>query len=191
MSLSYSLPTIKISSRWPKQSRNYMLPMEQGYLLTMLDNIKPKRMIEFGVNEGLTASAILEWIKSIEYYLGVDVPFGHKMPLPGQQSEVPQEAGHLVESDARFELFLREGYDDTPIIEKGPFDVAFIDGDHSRNGVVRDIELSQKILVPNGWIFWHDYNNKTVEVSAVLEELQQGGRGIINIEGTMLAYEQL
>lgn len=186
------LPTIKINPRWPRQSRNYMLPWEEATLLTFLDSIKPKRMIEFGINEGITASAVLKWIESIEYYLGIDVPFDHIMPLAGQQSEVPKEAGCLVNGDPRVEVFLRTGNgSDNSIIAKAPFDVAFIDGDHSRDGVLRDIDVAEKVLRPNGWIFWHDYNNNTVEVTAVLEELQQGGRNIIHIDGTMLAYEQL
>ncbi len=187
------LPTVVIESRWPKQNRDYMLPWEQPILLTILDRIKPRRMVEFGVQEGRTASAILEWIRSIDYYLGIDVPFDHVMPIAGQQPEVPREAGCRVKGDPRFELILRTNgsFEDSIIAEKGPFDVAFIDGDHSRAGVLRDYELSKRILRPNGWIFWHDYGNGTVEVTGVLEELQQGGRNIVNIEKTMLAFEQL
>lgn len=192
MSLHYCLPTMKISSRWPREHREYMLPMEQGTLLTMLDSIRPHRMIEFGVNEGRTASAVLKWIDSIEYYLGIDVPFGHKMPISGQQSEVPKEPAHMV-NDVRFELMLRhtDGFDDSTIELRKPFDVAFIDGDHSREGMMKDYELSLKIMPPGSWIFWHDYNNKTVDVTEPLEDLHRSGHNIIHIEGTMLAYEQI
>lgn len=186
------LPTIRYESRYPKMKRTYMQPWEQGTLLTLLERIEPKRMVEFGVQEGRTASAVLEWIKIIQYYLGVDVPPDHIMPLPGQQPEVPKEAGHMVKSDSRFELLIRtDSSSDHAIIQKGPFDVAFIDGDHSRAGVLRDYDVACKCLRPNGWVFWHDYANNTVEVTDVLDELHMNGHNIVHIDGTMLAYEQL
>ena len=193
--LAYGLPTIRVDSRYPKEQREYMGPWEQGILLTMLERIQPKRMIEFGVQEGRTAAAILKWIETIEYYLGIDVPFETVMPIRGQQSEVPREPGCRVKKgDPRFEVLLRGGYsgfEDSVIASKGPFDVAFIDGDHSRNGVQNDYNLACRILRPNGWVFWHDYGNNTVEVTGVLDEMCQAGHNIVHIEGTMLAYEQL
>jgi len=188
------LPQIKMESRWPRNQRMYMLPWEEGLLLTMLDNIKPKRMIEFGVQEGRTAHAVLKWIDSVERYVGVDVPPDTVLPLSGQQPEVPKEAGHMVKTDPRFELILRQSSSilgDSLIISRGPYDVAFIDGDHSYDGVSRDFYLAKQIVPLGGWIFFHDYSNGTVEVTKFLDELHQGGMKIINIAGTMLAYTQL
>lgn len=189
------LPTVRINSRWPKMLRNYMLPWESGILLTQLDSIRPKRMIEFGINEGFTASSILKWIDSIEFYVGVDVPFTHRMPLVGQQGEVPKEPGHLVKTDPRFELILRHSDSiedaDTLIASKAPFDVAFIDGDHSYAAVMQDQELACRIIPPGGWIFYHDYTNGTVEVTRALDDLHRNGRGLVHIQDTMLAFEQL
>jgi predicted O-methyltransferase YrrM len=186
------LPSIKMESRWPKVSCKYMMPWEQGLLLTMLHSIRPKRMIEMGVNEGVTAQAVLKWIDSIEYYVGIDVPFDHVMPLAGQQSEVPAEPGHLVKGDPRFRLVIRRtGFENGDIVRQAPFDVAFIDGDHSYAGVLADIDLALKIVPPGGWIFYHDYRNGTVEVTRALDERRASGINLISIEGSMLAYEQL
>ncbi len=188
------LSVVAARNNWPNlPSRYYMMDGELGFLLTMLDDIKPKRMIELGVNEGITARAVLDHIKSIEYYLGVDVPFNHVMPLPGQQPEVPQEPGRLVKDDRRFELLLRyNGAFDSLIVACDRFDVAFIDGDHSYKGVMDDYELARKVVLqPGGWIFFHDYNNPTVEVTRALDDLHLGGRNIVNAEGTWMAYEQV
>ena len=189
----FPLPTIKMESRWPKMRRMYMLPWEMGLLLTMLDSIRPKRMLELGVNEGRTAAEILKWIDSIEYYLGVDVPSDYIMPNPaqGQQAEVPQQAAHLV-SDKRFELLLRTtGLENTIIADRGPFDAVWIDGDHSYDGVNHDIGLSLRVVKPGGWLFYHDYNNGTVDVTRALNERRETGVNLVNIEGTMIAYEQI
>ena len=166
---------------------------ELGFVLTLLDRIQPKRMIEFGVNQGITARAILDNIESIEYYLGIDVPFEHKMPIPEQQSEVPGEPGHLVKTDPRFDLFLRfNGMPDKSVIDYESFDAAFIDGDHSYAGVLIDYRLAKLMVRKGGLILFHDYTNQTVDVTKALEDLHQNeNRNFINIYGTMLVYEQL
>src|SRR5262245_20313846 len=111
------LPTVRIESRYPLERRPYLLPWEQGLLLTFIERLEPKRMIGFGVQEGRTAKAILRWIESIEYYLGVDVPPNATLPLSSQQPEVPQEAGHMAKADPRFQLILRHSeWDDFDII---------------------------------------------------------------------------
>ncbi|MFW5713454.1 MAG: class I SAM-dependent methyltransferase [Brevefilum sp.] len=42
----------------------------------------------------------------------------------------------------------------------GPFDLFFIDGDHSREGVAQDTTLAQAVLSEKGTICWHDANPK-------------------------------
>jgi predicted O-methyltransferase YrrM len=44
--------------------------------------------------------------------------------------------------------------------EHGRFDLVFIDGDHSREGVRQDTELARRIAKPSGIIAWHDANPK-------------------------------
>jgi len=188
-----ALPIAILQNDWPDlPSRNYMCDGELGFLLTMLDQRQPKRMVEFGVNQGITARAVLNNIESIEYYLGVDVPFEHKMQISGQQSEVPSKPGHLVDTDPRFDLFIRfNGMPDQVIVGE-LFDVAFIDGDHSYAGVITDYRMARRMVRKGGLILFHDYNNRSVDVTKALEDLHQNeNRNLFNINGTMLVYEQL
>jgi len=188
------LPIVPTRNEWSHlPARDYMQVSEIGFILTVLDTVDPKRMIEFGVNQGNTARTILDNIESVEYYLGVDVPSDYVTPIVTQRMEVPKEPAHLVRDDPRFELFLRySGHSDNEIVSKKPFDVAFIDGDHSYRGVIVDYRLSRWIVRKGGWIFFHDYNNYSVEVTQVLEDLQQNeNRKLFHVNGTWLAYEQL
>ena len=54
----------------------------------------------------------------------------------------------------------------------GFFDLVFIDGDHSRDGVRKDTEFAKKILHKDGIICWHDANpkRKYLDVRLFLEE---------------------
>jgi predicted O-methyltransferase YrrM len=56
--------------------------------------------------------------------------------------------------------------------EHGHFDLVFIDGDHSREGVSQDTELAKKVITESGVICWHDANPKTryIDVRRFLEE---------------------
>jgi len=56
------------------------------------------------------------------------------------------------------------------------FDLIFIDGDHSREAVERDIELSLSLLRPGGLLVFHDYHNPTDPgVTAAVDELLYDG----------------
>jgi predicted O-methyltransferase YrrM len=45
----------------------------------------------------------------------------------------------------------------------GPFDFALIDGDHTCEGVMRDFEGVLEVLAPEGWMLFHDANNREVQ----------------------------
>lgn len=164
-------------------ARKYMQPGEQDILLALVRRVRPKVMIEIGVNEGLTAKAVLENIRTIERYIGIDVDEAYKFEIPTQQSERPNEPGILVRDDPRFELRLRGAPLPTSC------DVAFIDGDHGKRAVWKDSIWAAKVVRPGGLIIFHDYGNPTVEVTDVLNALYEAGRDICHVENTWLAFE--
>lgn len=163
-----------------------MMRGEQEVLLALVNSVQPRRMIEIGVNEGLTAQAVLLAIESIERYVGIDVGPDYKFEIPAQQIERPAIPGRLVKHDPRFELVFRE----QGVIDlQQPYDVVFIDGDHGRYAVLQDSVLAEHLVAPGGIIIWHDYGNATVQVTEVLDKLHASGRDIRNVEGTWLAFE--
>jgi len=56
--------------------------------------------------------------------------------------------------------------------EHGHFDLVFVDGDHSREGVSQDTELVKKVITESGVICWHDANPKPkyIAIRRFLEE---------------------
>jgi predicted O-methyltransferase YrrM len=185
-----TLPVVQIDPKWCEWNshtvRMYMLEGELEQLLALVNSIQPFSMIEFGVNVGLTAIAVLTNFPDIDRYVGVDVEFDHKLEIPAQQYEVPKNPGFFVKDNARFELILRNE-DDSNIT--GLFDVAFIDGDHGKHAVLKDYLLAKRLVREGGLIVFHDYTNPTVEVTEVLDELHRQGTDLKHVEGTWLAYE--
>jgi predicted O-methyltransferase YrrM len=165
-------------------ARKYMHAGEQDVLLALIAPIEPKTMVEIGVNEGLTAMAVLREIPSIEHYIGIDVDAAYRFEIPAQQVERTDQPGRLVSGDPRFELRFRGAEMPTSC------DVMFIDGDHGKNAVLADSLWATEIVAPGGLIIWHDYGNPTVEVTEVLNKLDTHGREMHHVEGTWLVFEQ-
>jgi len=165
-------------------TRKYMQPGEQDVLLALVASIKPRVFVEVGVNEGLTAQAVLCDCWSIEKYIGIDIDAAYQFEIPAQRSERPVEPGLLVKHDPRFELVLRGN----PMPSEA--DVVFIDGDHGKKSVLTDSIWATAIVNRGGLIIWHDYGNPTVEVTQVLNKLDTHERELVHVEGTWLVFEQ-
>jgi len=196
-----TLPQIEIKPdpiNWDGLPKRYMNPFELETLCHLIREHKPKVVIEFGINSGRTAKAILRESPGIKKYVGVDVPFGYVTEKNVQRKEVPVYAGHLVEGDTRVEVIIRtNGTHDLMASDLPEADVVFIDGDHSRFGVEHDTALAYGVVRKGGLVLWHDYNDvkdkKTggpaVDVKAVLDDLSANGHDIKHIKNTWIAYE--
>jgi predicted O-methyltransferase YrrM len=174
------------------QPRRYLRTGELETLLSLAYSVAPLAMLEFGVNEGLTARAALAVLPTLQSYQGIDVPRGYKTEREVQRGEVPVNPGHLVH-DERFELIVKpNGSLDLTAADLKPCDVAFIDGDHGRRAVTHDTALARALVRPGGMIIWHDYNFlDTVDVTAVLHEFAAAGADIKNVADTWLAFERV
>jgi predicted O-methyltransferase YrrM len=166
----------------------YLGAHQTGILVALALNLNARTCIEFGTNRGLTAQAILKKVKTLERYIGVDVPADHKPVLRQQDTEIPESAGINAVFDKRFELIIRSNGtldlapQDFPIAE-----MVFIDGDHSFDVVTHDSHLAKSIVCTGGVITWHDYLNPEVEVTKALDTLYGLGWPIRHIVHTWLA----
>lgn len=189
-----TLPKVKIEPTvidWLGLDRRYMNPNELEILCTLIGSVSPLTVVEFGINTGRTAKALLREIYTIQSYIGIDVLPGYTTDKKVQRNEVPPKAGALVQDDERVRLIVTtNGSHDLMSIP--PCDAVFIDGDHGRFGVEHDSELAFMATRPGGIIIWHDYHDLgTVDVRDVLHELRDKGRDIVSVEGTWLAFERV
>jgi len=161
-------------------------------LIALIRSVNPRHVIEFGVNVGRTAKAIMANVPGIEAYTGIDVPLSYVPILPLQRDNAVPNPGEMVLDDPRFKLIVstRGSLDLTPD-DLEPCDAAFIDGDHGREAVLHDTMLARTLVRPGGIIIWHDYNDEPVEVKPVLDEMHLAGcEGIYRDENSWLAYER-
>ena len=188
------LPKITISPRpinWEGLEHRYMNPNELEALCELLRSVNPKIVVEFGINTGRTAKAILREVEGIEKYIGVDVLPGYVTDKKVQRKEVPSHAGVCVKGDKRVELIVTKrgslGLKTIPYC-----DAVFIDGDHGRKGVENDSRLAYDAVRSGGIVVWHDYHDLgTVDVRDVLHDLSAAGHQITHVEGTWLAFERV
>jgi predicted O-methyltransferase YrrM len=179
---------------WTGLSRRFMNPNELETLVALLRSVDNLRcMIEFGVNEGRTAKAILREIPGIKSYFGVDVVADYIPSKAVQRNEVPAQPGHMAAGDGRFSLIVRpRGSLDLTARELPVAGAVFIDGDHGREAVMHDTALARSIVRPGGIIIWHDYHNLgTVDVRDVLDEFHDGGMLLSHVENTWLAFHRV
>jgi predicted O-methyltransferase YrrM len=165
----------------------YLNWRETELLIGLANIVRPRVLIEFGVNEGVTARRVLDNVPTLERYIGIDVPQDYVTPLQCQRAEVPEDAGVYAASDPRFWLLTVVAPLTADQLE--PCDCAFIDGDHSAIGVLRDSELARELVRPGGMIVWHDHGNHAAEVTQVLEALAEDrGWPIKAIANSWLAF---
>lgn len=166
---------------------SYLGDHETAVVIDLIASVAPHIVLEFGVNLGKTAQAILDAIPTIQLYIGIDLPPGLLPRLACQASEVPISVGQFAAHDPRFQVLLA----DSSTLETGSIelvDAIFIDGDHSAAGVEHDSRLALALLRPGGIVVWHDYGNTAVEVTEVLDKLAAEGWPICHFPNTWLAY---
>lgn len=186
-------PEIAVSVKPGPTPDRFMRPGEIETILALIGSVSPRVVVEFGVNAGRTARALLKAVPSIQKYIGIDVPPGFLTALPSQRGEVEQMPGYLVAGDPRFELLLLpHGSRDLAPGDLPACDAVFIDGDHSRVGVLHDTQVAKASLRPGGIIVWHDDNDApVVEVRAALDEMHAYGEATAtHVAGTWLAFER-
>lgn len=175
-----------------KAQKGLILNEDLEVLLTLWRLIQPRTAIEFGINSGNTAKALLKESLRLERYIGIDVPPDFITTLPQQQGEVIKDVGTAVKGDNRVDIRILSNGSRSLRKEDLPLaDFIFIDGDHSLEGVLYDSLLAKQIIRPGGVICWHDFKS-VHDVSKVLTFLSyKQGWNIKHVEGSILCYEMI
>jgi len=172
-----TVDAFKAAFGWAEASvpdKKYGSDLDRNVIQTLAVWRKPESVVEIGINEGRQAELILKALPCVKEYVGVDVPADAKTPLPGQQSEVPAQPGHMVRDD-RLKVIVRPrgAYDCKPD-ELPAADFWYIDGDHSAAAVEHDTLQAFLRAKPGAVIVWHDFWNpydRKIGVAEVLTRL--------------------
>ena len=129
-------------------------------LLEIVDERRPRTVVEIGTFAGGTLSLLARCAASDAIVVSIDLPGGQ---YGGGYAE---SRAHLyrsfAERDQRIELVRADSHRlETRdrvrwLLDSRPIDLLFIDGDHALEGVRRDLELYGPLLADDGLVAFHD-----------------------------------
>jgi predicted O-methyltransferase YrrM len=141
-------------------------------------DLQPRRIFEIGTYLGTTSNFLLELLPGVEMVSIAYVRTGFRLfsRWYNNSSLKVKEVGCRVTpaNRSRFQQLLGDSHQLVAgdLLKRfGPFDLVFIDGDHTHRGVSLDTALALQIIAPNGGICWHDANpiDKYADVRRFLE----------------------
>lgn len=131
---------------------------EFGNLWEFIETREPRRLLEIG---SLFGGTLWYWsqLPSLEQLVAVDLPSDWDEVAHEVRAGRPQWSewmGHLDFHDFQADSHLDRTVERVIEVLTGQFDVAFIDGDHSAEGVWRDFDLWSPLVRPGGVVAFHD-----------------------------------
>jgi len=129
-------------------------------LLKILDNVKPKTVLEIGTAKGGTLFLFARVADSTAKIISIDLPGGSfgggypkwKIPLYLSFANEDQEI-HLIRANSHDDRTLKEV---KRILDDDKVDFLFIDGDHTYEGVKKDFKMYSSLVRKGGIIAFHD-----------------------------------
>jgi predicted O-methyltransferase YrrM len=157
-----------------KEMRRAMQP----YVLMiyeMVYEMKPKKILEIGCRQGQSTRTMLSALKELDsgilHTVSVDLPnAGERIPdeLKGYWNPVGGNSHH--EDTKKWAQTIAD--------EDGKFDILFIDGDHSYEGVKEDFMSYAPLVKPKGLILLHDVTNDNCGVPEFWKEINEKYKSI-------------
>lgn len=161
-------------------------------LLTLARWKKPQKIAEMYTAYGDTALSLARSNPQADIY-AFDVCREEGGMGPMNQEVLPKaEVGSAFRDlpFANLHLCVRPGNElGGYILERGPFDLTFVDGNHIAECVVRDTALALAATKQDGVIVWDDYWESSHDVMDVIDELNESAGDLITlVEGTRVCY---
>lgn len=130
---------------------------ELAPLLKLLDNVKPKNVLEIGVYKGGTIMAWTFVSDLSARIIGVDLPGGEFGG--GFDANESHAIKRLALHDQVIELMAIDSHAKSTIMrlkKLAPFDFIFVDADHTYEGVKQDFDNYFPMLADGGIMAFHD-----------------------------------
>jgi len=172
----------------PQRSDGFKFPYDvEGWLSFVegeaLFNIaRGKRVLEVGSFKGLSTICLAQ---SASEVVAVD-PHDGRGTLTKRCETFETFRDNLIKYQVKDKVHIVRGTVDDLCEMDGPFDVAFVDGDHKEEHVLHDYEVARGLLKPDGVIAFHDYDNgRDHGVKKVVDKLIADGGVLLSIHGTL------
>lgn len=175
----FSIPFVFKGRGYFKSIQPRQNPVEIQTLFDAVCRLQPQRVLEIGTAKG---GSLYLWIQAATQdatIVSVDLPGGdfggaYGPPrVPFYESFArPQQYLHLLRADSHDSNTLNQV---KQLFADNPIDFAFIDGDHTYDGVKSDFEQYGSLVRPGGLIAFHDILPRpdlpTIQVDRLWSEL--------------------
>ena len=128
-----------------------LLDEEKLLLYALVRGLKPQSVLEIGVFEGGSSAIILQALEANESGQLYSIDPAPQLAY-GQGSAPWLDRWHLVKGHSPEAI----GRLVTDLRDVTPFDFVFIDGDHSKRGVIADVEGVMPYLTDAAYLLFHD-----------------------------------
>ncbi len=159
---------------------------------------RPRRILEIGTFDGSTTLNLAVNSPAESLITTVDLPPDWKGEFARRVPEALVNFTGAASVGAQFQntahaARIRQVYGDSAAMDwsdlGGPFDLIFVDGNHSYDYVKSDTENALRCLSTGGIVAWHDYG-MIEDVSTAVDEVA-GRVTVMAIRGTRLAVGRL
>lgn len=148
---------------WLKPASGAMKPYVM-FLYEIVYESKADSILEIGVQYGVSTKAMLLALHTSNKGKLTSIDIKNRVPEFDLYKDVT-DRWKFVKGDSS----LDETFDQ--VKDEAPFDILFIDGLHTYEGVKRDYELYEPLVKPGGLILIHDVLNRRVEVKDFWPEI--------------------
>jgi predicted O-methyltransferase YrrM len=125
----------------------YQVPWELEHLLSLVtQTIKPGRVLEIGSFEGGT---LWHWMQQADMVVSVDDQMRRRDDWQKWADDADVEL-HTIQGDSQHPAFVEAAS------EHGPYDMVFIDGDHTHAAVRADFMNYSPMIAEGGCVVFHD-----------------------------------
>lgn len=144
----------------------------QSYILTLFEFVleyKPKKMLEIGVQNGISTKTFLLAMKESNF--GTLVSIDHKRRegiLDAEYADV-KDRWNFIQGSSHDPEVLQKAKD--ALEEYELYDMFFVDGDHKMPGIQQDVDDYFPLIKSGGIIIMHDICNQNEQVSEVWDKI--------------------
>jgi len=143
-----------------KKEKGGMTEFETGLIGSLISGLEGSVYFEVGCRNGASFAIFGRSMPPGSLLLGVDMP-GGPWGMVGSETHLEKVADTL-RLDYRVELLYRDSQkpetlaEVKTVLDGQPVDALLLDADHSRAGVVSDLEMYSPLVRPGGIVIFHD-----------------------------------